>query len=394
MKLGLPLSLVLLTLVAFVGKISAASPAHESQFPFKLYQQIAKEQSKRNVLVSPLSISTALSMTYSGAAGDTKKALAATLGYADASDAAVSSEAKKLMDSLQNPGGGTKLQIANGLFGEKKVQFKQTFLASSKQNFNAGLKSLDFQSPGAVNEINSWVSEKTHGKIPTIIDQLNPNAVLFLINAIYFKGSWEHKFEKSRTKPHDFVTAGGARKKVQLMNMDRSDFQYFENDQFQAVNLSYADKRLHLYVFLPKQGKTIDAFDASFTQKNWDAWKSQFHKSEGHLGLPRFKVEDKLELEKPLTALGLGIAFDQKKAEFPGLANFNLFITRVIHKTFMEVNEEGTEAAAVTGIEMAPTAAVMNPKPPFKMIVDRPFFVALHDGQTDKILFAGHITQP
>lgn len=394
MKLGLPLYMVLVTLIAFAGKLSAEPPARESNFPFKLYQQIAKEQPKRNLLISPLSISTALSMTYSGAAGDTKKALASTLDFADGRDAAVAADAKKMMESLQNPGGGTKLEIANGLFGEKKVQFKPNFLTSSKQNFNAGLKSLDFSAPTAVNEINSWVSEKTHGKIPSIIEQLNPNAVLFLINAIYFKGSWEHKFEKAETKPHDFVTAGGAKKKVQMMNMDRSDFQYMENDQFQAVNLKYADKRLSLYVFLPKQGKTLDAFDAAFTQKNWNAWRSQFHKSDGHVGLPRFKVEDKLELEKPLTALGMGVAFDQKKAEFPGMANFNLFITRVIHKTFMEVNEEGTEAAAVTGIEMAPTSAAMNPKPPFRMIVDRPFFIALHDKQTDKILFAGHITQP
>lgn len=394
MKIGLPLSMVLITLIAFAGKLSAEAPASDSNFPFRLYQELAKEQPKRNLLISPLSVSTALSMTYSGSAGATKKALASTLDLADPSDASVSADAKKMMDSLQNPGGGTKLEIANGLFGDKTVQFKQTFLASSKQNFYAGLKTLDFSSPASTNDINSWVSEKTHGKIPSILEQINPNAVLYLINAIYFKGSWEHQFEKGETRPQDFVTASGDKRKVQMMNMDRSDFQYLENEQFQSVNLKYADKRLSLYVFLPKQGTTLSAFDASFTQKNWDAWKSQFRKSEGHLGLPRFKIEDKLELVKPLTALGLGIAFDSKRAEFPNMANVNLFITRVIHKTFMEVNEEGTEAAAVTGIEMAPTSAAMNPKPPFKMIVDRPFFVLLHDKQTGKILFAGHVTQP
>jgi serpin B len=387
--------MVIFTMAAFIETTSAQPSASDTNtFPFKLYQQVAREKPKGNVLISPFSVSTALSMTYSGSAGATKKALAKVLDFSNDGDDAVHNEAKKVLDSLSKPGGNTRLEIANGLFGDKKIQFKPPFLASCKQFFNANLRSLDFSKPETVTEINSWVSSNTHGKIPTIIDQIGANAVLYLINAIYFKGSWEHKFEKQNTEPASFTTASGASKNVQMMHQHRNDFQYLENNEFQAINLRYADKRLSLYVFLPKEGKTLEAFDAKFNQQNWNQWTGEFNKRTGHLGLPRFKIDDKFELRKPLTDLGLGVAFDQGKAEFPDMANTNLFITKVIHKTFMEVNEEGTEAAAVTAIEMAPTGMAMNPPKPFKMIVDRPFFVALHDKQTGKILFAGHITHP
>lgn len=394
MKSALTLSMVTLGLVAFMNSTLAQPAQNAGSFPFKLFSKVAAEKPKGNILLSPVSVSTALGMTYPGAAGKTKTALANVLDYGNANDATVNDTTRKTLDSLKKPGGDTKLEIANGLFVDKKVKLKPAFLSTLKQFYDAGAKTLDFKSPAAVTEINSWVSTNTRGKIPTIIEQIGPDAVLYLINAVYFKGRWEYPFEKSNTVGENFATANGGTKKVQMMHLDSSKLPYFENPDFQAISLGYNDKRLSLAVFLPRQGKTLSAFESNFNEKNWTQWSHQFRKSEGHIGLPRFKIEDKLELKKPLSAMGLSVAFDADAAEFPNIGNENMFITKVIHKTFMEVNEEGTEAAAATAVEMATTSAPMNPTPPFHMIVNKPFFIVLYDRTTNKILFAGRINQP
>lgn len=368
-----------------------------NSFPFRLYLQIAKDNDKANVLISPLSVSTALSMTYPGAAGDTKEALAQVLNFPpSATDEAINQQNKDDLDSLRQQVAGTKLEIANALFGEMRVTFKQPFIDANKKYFDSEVRSLDFKAPESVDTINTWVSNKTHEKIPKILDKIGADAILYLINAIYFKGTWMHKFEKSATQEADFNTADGATKKVQMMQMSRDDFRYLENDQFQAINLPYADDRLSMYVFLPKTDSSLQAFESKLDQASWDQWISQFRKHEGQLILPRFKIDQSMELKQPLSDLGLAVAFDENKADFSNMAETleRVFMSRVIHKTFMEVNEEGTEAAAVTAIEMSTTSAAFNPVPPFRMVVDRPFFLALHDQKTGKILFAGHIAIP
>ncbi len=399
MRTFVTLWVVLSMLFVNAGEARAADDVTGSQsssFPFSLFSQLAKDKSKSNLLLSPLSVATALSMTYPGAAGETKTALARILNFPAKGDDAVNQQAKETLDSLRNPGGDTKLEIANALFGEKRVKFKQPFLDANKKYFDSEIQSLDFESPDSVKTINAWVSKKTHEKIPTIVENISADAILYLINAIYFKGSWEHKFEKAETTEQDFSTASGASKKVQMMYMSRDDFRYSENDQFQAINLPYADKRLSLYVFLPKKDSSLSQFESNLNQSSWEQWTARFSKHDGTLRLPRFKIDDKMELKQPLSDMGLEIAFDEGKADFSDMAEISqrIFISRVIHKTFMEVNEEGTEAAAVTGIEMSATSAAVNVAPPFEMVVDRPFFIALHDNQTGQILFAGHITEP
>lgn len=398
-------SLTLLMVLALIAVFANNACAEEADspvdggvsFPFRLFLKVAKEKPKDNVLISPMSVSTALSMTYPGAAGDTKKALAQVLNFPQsADDETINQQNKDVLDSLRQPGGDTKLEIANGLFGEKQITFKQPFLDANKKYFDSEVRSLDFKDQESLKIINSWVSEKTHGKIPSILDQIGQDAILYLINAIYFKGTWQNKFDKSVTHEADFNTANGGTKKVQMMHMSRHDFKYLENDQFQAVNLPYADGRLSMFVFLPKEDSSLASFESNLNQSSWDQWVARFRKRDGQLGLPRFKVEDSMQLKNPLSEIGLEVAFDKSKADFSGMAETEqkIYISKVIHKTFMEVNEEGTEAAAVTAVEMSVTSAAFNPVPPFQMIVDRPFFVALHDNETGKILFAGHIANP
>lgn len=376
------------------------SPAYAqdkgNSFPFKLFQDLARQRQAENLLISPFSVSTALGMTYLGAGGETKTVMGNVLNLKGKNDAAVSADAKATLDKLRRPGGGTKLEIANGLFGNKQFSFKPDFLSSNKSTYDAGIESLDFGSPEALKRINGWVSDKTRGKIPTIVDKIGNDAILYLINAIYFKGSWSNKFDPSETKAQSFTKADGKSKQVQMMHLSRSDFKYLENNEFQAINLPYADKRLSLYVFLPAKGKSLSAFEQNFTESKWQAWVNQFHKREGSLSLPRFKVEDKMSLKAPLESLGMAVAFAPGKADFSAMVKTDkpVYISQVMHKTFMEVNEEGTEAAAATSVEMSVTSAPMNPDPPFNMRVDRPFVIALHDRETARLLFVGHIANP
>lgn len=376
----------------------AGEKAAESRnsFGLDLFKKLALEKKEANLLISPFSISTALGMTYNGARRDTKKAMASVLGFSDASNQKINDEAKAILTSMGKVGGNTRLEVANALFANQNVSFKRDFLDTNKNFYDATARSLDFNSPQALGTINSFVSEKTHDKIPTIIDEIAPDAILYLINAIYFKGTWEHEFKKSATRDEDFHLFSGKTASVKMMHMHREDFSYLENAEFQAINLFYKDKRLSMFVFLPSKSSSLDKFEADLTVEKLEGWCKRFGRREGSLAMPRFKIEDKMKLKEPLSSLGMAIAFNEGKADFKDMADIeeNIFISQVLHKTFMEVNEEGTEAAAVTAVEMRATSAMVNPVEPFNMVVDRPYFLALRDNETGSILFLGHVTKP
>lgn len=390
-----------LTFVLGAGTMLQAGADEEgpvmSGFPLELFQEVAKEHPDANVLVSPFSVKTALTMTYNGAAGDTRKDMGKVLGFGElGSVEAVAAREQLVLNSLRQPGMSTQLEIANALFGEKSIAFKPDFVSLNKQYFGAEINSLDFKSPDAVKTINQWVSDKTHDKIPTIIDQVSEDAILYLINAIYFKGAWQHKFDKALTKLGDFHLPNGSTKKVPMMHLSRDDFRYYETGDFKIISLPYADGRLSMYVILPGKTTSLSAFEASLTPQMWVDLVNRVHKSDGRLVLPRFKLEDKMTLKEVLCRMGLEVAFDQNKADFSEMSDLKqrVYISQVFHKTFMDVNEEGTEAAAATAVEMAPAMAMANPPPPFEMIVDRPFVIALRDNKTDSLLFMGHVVEP
>lgn len=397
MKLARPLAIALTAVLGAASAMQAAGTQPSSvttSFPLKIFKEVAKGRGNENVLISPYSISTALTMTYMGAAGGTKTAMGDVLNL-KGSEAENGAHCKEVQDSLQNPGGDTTLAVANALFASKGVKFKDQFLNDNKQYFNAKVTALDFKAPSAPGTINNFVSESTHGKITQIVNQIPADAVLYLVNAIYFKGNWEHKFDKSATKPQAFHFANGTSKDLPMMNMSRSDFRYFETSDFQAVNLGYADKRLSMYVFLPKESKNLDAFEAQLDDANWNKWKQQFRVKRGNLSMPKFVISDKMKLNEPLSVMGMQVAFSRTKADFTGMnSTEHPCISEVMHKTYMEVNEEGTEAAAVTSVGMMKTATMHIPEEPFSMIVDRPYFIALRDSKTDTLLFVGHIADP
>jgi serine protease inhibitor len=360
-----------------------------TRFGFKLFSEILKKDGKENVFVSPSSVAIALSMAYNGANGETKTSMAKALEFQGMTLEEINQAHRNLKAALEKADPKVQLSIANSIWARQGVDFNPSFLDRNAKFYDAKVKSLDFEKPEAVAEINGWVKESTRGKIAKIVDRINPDDVMFLMNAIYFKGKWTNEFDKSDTETRPFALTNGSKKQVPLMKQ-QGKYRYLETSQFQAISLPYGDKRLSMYVFLPKTN--LAAFQKTLTAQNWQTWMKQFSTREGQIQLPRFKMEYDVELKAALSALGMGIAFEDA-ADFSGLSKGTTKIDQVKHKTFVEVNEEGTEAAAVTSIGIMPTS-IQIPQEPFRMIVDRPFFSAIRDNQTGEILFMGSIVNP
>ncbi|NMG06343.1 serpin family protein [Brasilonema sp. UFV-L1] len=366
--------------------------AANTKFGFKLFSEILKTDADKNVFVSPSSVAIALAMTYNGASGSTQQAMAKALELQGLSLEQINSSNAVLKEFLENPDPKVQLTIANSLWANQNFSFKSEFLQTNQEFYKAEVSNLDFSDSGSPAIINNWVKEKTNGKIDKIIETITPDQVLFLINAIYFKGSWTEKFDKNQTANYPFNLISGEQKQHPMMSQT-GDYKYYETEKFQAASLPYGDNgRISFYIFLPKQNSSLTAFSQNLNTENWEQWMTKFSTREGFIRLPRFKMTYNIELNQALKALGMEEAFS-KKADFSAMSEEKLFIDGVQHKTFVEVNEEGTEAAAVTSVGVRATFAVLKPEP-FQMIVDRPFFCAIRDHQTGSVLFMGSIVNP
>ncbi|MBW4476498.1 MAG: serpin family protein [Tolypothrix brevis GSE-NOS-MK-07-07A] len=364
--------------------------AANTKFGFKLFSEVLKKDSKDNIFVSPSSVAIALAMTYNGASGSTQQAMAKALELQGITLEEINSSNAALKALLENTDPKVQLKIANSLWANKDTSFKSEFIQRNKDFYQAKVTNLDFKDSRSSNVINTWVNENTNGKINKIVEKIEPSQVLFLINAIYFKGSWKNEFDKKQTAEYPFYIESDKQKKHPMMSQT-GDYKYLENEQFQAVSLPYGkDGKISFYVFLPKQNNS-KAFYENLNSDNWEKWMAQFSKQEGFIRLPRFKINYDITLNDALSDLGMGEAFTGK-ANFSAMGK-NLAISQVKHQTFVEVNEEGTEAAAATSVGIVATSVVEKPKP-FRMIVDRPFFCAVRDNQTGSVLFMGSIVEP
>jgi serpin B len=383
------------------GRSTAVDPnllAANTQFGFKLFQaiqQAAAEDSAKteNIFVSPSSVAIALSMGYNGASGATRSEIAQALQLNGMSLATLNQANEDLKAALEGADPDVQLSIANSLWARQHVAFNQDFLQRNQEFYNAAVSTLDITQQDAVGQINHWVKENTQGKITKIVDRLKPDDVMYLINAVYFKGLWSVPFQPSLTSAPPFTLADGTQKPHPMM-LRRDRFSYYENAQFQAVSLPYGSGRWSMYVFLPRATSNLADFSKTLTAANWQTWMQGFEPQMGFVQMPKFKSEFDTDLKSALTMLGMGDAFDPQKADFSNLLQGEpVAINQVKHKTFVEVNEEGTEAAAVTAIGIT-TTSIQIPEPAFEMIVDRPFFCAIRDNQTGTLLFMGTIQNP
>lgn len=361
------------------------------RFGLKLFWQLWQQNGAKNTLISPSSVALALGMAYNGASGTTQQAMAAALELQDMSLEDLNQANAGLMSALENADPDVKLAIANSLWGKQDFSFNADFLQRNQDFYNAEITTLDFSNPNAVTQINAWVNDRTRGKIPTIVDQIDPNLVLFLINAVYFKGSWAKAFDVTATIDRPFHRLDGTAK-PQPMMVQQGQYRYAETDRFQAVSLPYGNKRFSLYIFLPRPESSLSEFQSALTPENWEAWMTQFALRSGSIEIPRFTFEYSHHLNDALEAMGMAVAFSNE-ADFAHLSDTPTAISDVQHKTFIEVNEAGTEAAAVTSVGIR-VLSVRPVEPPFELRVDRPFFLAIRDDQIGTLLFLGSVVDP
>jgi serine protease inhibitor len=362
-----------------------------TRFGLNLFAELTGNEPSENAFISPSSVAFALSMAYNGAAGQTRDAMAKALELQGTSVEEVNRANAALMASLMEAEPGVELSIANSLWAKAGFEFKDEFMAANREFYSAEVTALDLLAPGASKTINDWVSENTKGKIPEIVpDRLDPLTILLIINAIYFKGLWDEPFDEALTKEQPFTLLDGSKKPVQLMSQG-GDYPYFEGDGLQAISLPYKDKRVSMIVILPDEDSSLAELCRDLDAETWEAWVSRLSKRTGTIALPRFRVEYEAGLNDALTALGMGIAFTDR-ADFGNLCDDPARISEVKHKTFVEVNEEGTEAAAATVVGIVTTAAPIQR--PFRMVVDRPFLCAIRDNETGTVLFMGAIVDP
>jgi serpin B len=362
-----------------------------NQFGLDLFHQLRREKPSDNIFISPLSIAMALQMTYNGAAGKTADAMARTLKLTGTALPQANQAASELLQKLRSSDPKVEFLIANSLWARSGVRFNEDFLASNRKYFGAEIASLDFGSPQALSRINGWVDANTKGKIPRIIERIDAQTVMFLINAVYFKGRWQTEFDRRLTANTPFHIAASRQKQVAMMARSGS-FQYLRGERFQAIGLPYGNGSVSLYVFLPDAGLSINDFLSRVNDQTWNQWMSAFRRAHGDVKIPRFKMEYGRDLKDSLKALGMGIAFDNGKADFSGMRRErDLFIQQVTHKSLVEVNEEGTTAAAATSIAIGVTSVMV---PSFTFVADRPFLMAIRDQTTGVILFLGAVYDP
>ena len=395
---------VLLTLASSAVRCAEGAPAApqvdkeqvvkgNTAFALDLYAQLRSQ--KGNLFFSPYSISTALAMTYAGARGETADQMARVLHLS--LDQAHVPAAFGAVDRSLLAGDKPKsyqLYTANALWGQKGHPFSPAFLKLIREAYRGELQEADFQSAPepARQAINAWVEKETRDKIKELFPPgvLDPSTRLVLANAIYFKGDWASPFKKASTKEDKFHISATQDVPARFMHQT-AHFNYLEGADFQALEMPYAGKDLSFVAFLPRKLDGLADFERTMTESKLAAWLGKLHQSEVRVSFPKFQMTETLQLQKTLAAMGMPLAFGDQ-ADFSGIdGSHELFISAVLHKAFVDVNEEGTEAAAATGIAIRATAILAKP-PEFR--ADHPFLFLIRDTRSGSILFIGRLTEP
>ena len=374
-----------------VGTITERGPFLPDRFAFKALRELVRANDTSNVFWSPFSVMLCLMMLWEGATGETRETMAKVLEIVE--DPEGYQRFLKAALAISSP--GLELAIANSLWCDEQARVLPAFLTIAREKYAAKVVSLPFQSPDAVPRINAWVADQTRGKIGSIIDALSPSEPLVALNAIYFKGLWKAPFEKALTRDERFFTP--VNHSIHIPMMRRSGYYpYYEDSDFQAVRLPYQGDRVGMYVFLPSKKCGLPAFLRTLTSAQWGRWMWTFTPTEGMVGVPRFRIEHRIDLVPILANLGMSQVFDPERAEFDGVAlpPPPIYMGQAIHRALVEVTEEGTEAAAVNEAFVCLAAARSTQPRLFQMILDRPFFFAIRDDHSNVILFMGVVNDP
>jgi serpin B len=365
-----------------------------NEFALKLYGEL-RARNRGNLFFSPTSISTALAMTYAGARGATAKEMARVLRFTLPQDEVHPAYAA-LMTHLNAPRDDVyELQFANRLWGQTGYGFRPEFAAITRKQYGAELAQVDFinEAEPARREINTWVAAQTNEKIKDLLPEGSVTDLtrLVLTNAIYFKGKWLFTFDKKLTKNAPFTISAARKVDVPLMHQKKR-FGYAETADLQLLELPYAGDNLSMLVLLPKDPHGLSDMEKLLTAENLTKWVAGLRKQEIVTYIPRFTMTEQFQLNSSLAGLGMSTAFEPGKADFSGMnGKTDLFISAAVHKAFVDVNEEGTEAAAATGIVVTVISAPLEPT---VFRADHPFVFLIRDQLTGSILFLGTVTNP
>jgi serine protease inhibitor len=360
-----------------------------TDFALKIFKELSNEDKNTNVFISPITISLAAAMAYNGAKNLTQQEIAETLEFKDYNIEELNSSFKILLSSMTDIDEMVQLYTGNSIWCRKDFDVEKDFTDLAENYYNASIYNEDFNSPDIADKMNNWVSEATEGKITRIVDfEALKDVVMYLVNAIYFKGQWKDKFKVENTKEDDFFLIDKNIKKVQMM-ANNEKYEYYKGDDFQMIRMPYGRDKTAMYVFLPNEGTGINDFINSLSRDLLNKYISEAISTEAMLKFPRFNIEYRAKsLIEPLKNLGMVDASNAEKADFSSIAPL-MFISQIEHKAIIEVNEEGTVAAAASSMGMGATAVM-----PVEFIVNRPFILFIRDDRTGNILFMGKILEP
>jgi serine protease inhibitor len=369
-----------------------------NRFGLNLYRQILSEEGAgENVFISPLSVHLALSMAWNGADADTRAQMMEVLGFPERSDEEINQSISKLIADLLSVDEKVETGIANSIWYREGFDVKPGFLKVNSEHFNARVSALDFDNPQSKDIINAWVAEQTKDRISEIVDQITPEHVMFLINAIYFKGIWSTEFVKDNTREREFYLHNGSVRQVMTMETE-GEFGYAARDGYRVAELPYGQGNYSMLVFIPDEETGIEGMTDVLTPGEWNLLPDVLKKQTVNVRMPKFTFKYETELNDPLKSLGMTDAFSEHLANFEKLVELppmlNIYISKVMHKTFVEVNEEGTEAAAVTSVEFVVTSAGPDIPEVIRFYVDRPFMIAIKEKYTNSIIFIGRVMNP
>jgi serpin B len=332
----------------------------------------------------------AIAMTYNGAASTTKKAISQTMSFAPLTEQELNESFKSLSGLLTGIDKQVTFTSANSIWHSNQIALQPAFTGLNREFFDAEIKGLNFSDSGSPAVINTWVKEKTKGKIEEIVESIRPDQLLFLINAIYFKGAWTYQFDKKLTQDASFQLADGSSSTVKMMALKNASYSLYQDNSKTVVDLPYGNKQYSMTLIIPVQNKQIPDIEQEVTDENLTTWLKEANASSLDLYMPKFTLDYELQLKETLIAMGMGEAFSDQadlSRMVEGVSK-GIAIGDVKHKTFIEVNEEGTEAAAVTSVDI-----VVTSMPP-AVYVNKPFLFMIREKSTGTVLFIGKIMNP
>ena len=363
----------------------------DNTFGLKLLRAtVDAETPSTNVFLSPISVSMALGMTLNGARGETRAAMETALEKQDLSPAEINDAYRGLIDLLEGLDSNVEMALANSIWYREGLPVKQAFIDTNRTHFDAKVAGLDFSAPTASDRINSWVNDETRGTISEIVsDQIPKRIVMYLINATYFKGQWRNQFDPAKTEKEPFHRADGSTVSVPMMEKTEDVVHpTYATKEFRAVDIAYGDSLYSMTILLPNKEASVREVVDSLDTETWTRLTERLSPQEfSRLKMPKFTLHYKKELSDVLTDLRMGVAFTDQ-ANFRNIADTSLAISKVKHKTFLKVDEEGTEASGATSVGVRVTSA-----PPW-FVVNRPFVVVIRENHSGTILFIGTVMDP